>query len=860
MPTEVAEPTKDSSKLNYVSLIWSIAEILRGDFKAHQYGSIVLPFLVLRRLECVLEPTRKKVLEASKTFPKNSDETIREKLLNRASGQKFSNTTEWTLDRIKGDSAHLLANTNAYINGFTANVRDVLIDRFKLPALLEDLDKANLLYSILDKFSAVDLHPKKVSNMEMGSIFEELIRRFAEVSNETAGEHFTPRDIVELLVDVLFIFDAEVLTQKGIVRTAYDPTAGTGGVLSTAQEKLAKLNPDAKLILFGQELNPESYAICKSDLMIKGQDPDNIKFGNTLSNDQLEEIEADYMGANPPYGVDWGKIRKEIENEHDKLGMSGRFGPGLPRVDNGALLFVLHMLSKMKDAAKSEGSRIAVVLNGSPLFTGGAGSGESEIRRWILENDLLEAVIGLPTDLFYNTSMGTFIWILTNKKQKERRGKVQLIDATEMYVPLKRILGDKRREISSEDRAKILKLLGDFKASPRSMIFRNEDFGYRKITVNRPLLDASGKPTIATKGKFKGQPIPDPNLQDTEHVPLNVDVQEYFRSEIRTHFPTAWIDESKKDKKDGKVGIVGYDISFTRFFYRFRIPTRVEKVLADLENTQHDLITSWKEANTNRDVTAEMQAESERVQRRLEVIKHLRSIASHRHKNLKHSGHMWLGDIPETWNTEKINQLFEERNETVSDSDYAALSVTKHGIVPQLDTVAKTNAGDSRKRIAKGDFVINSRSDRKGSAGVSQHSGSTSLINIVLKSPKIFPGYCHHLLRSYGFQEEFFRWGRGIVADLWSTRYSEMKCISLPIPPLAEQEKIADILEIQTAKIEALLTEAELLSFRVSGSWREVPARIVENRHKTVELLAEALRSFVYEAVTGKIDLRETTT
>ncbi len=595
MPTEVAEPTKDSSKLNYVSLIWSIAEILRGDFKAHQYGSIVLPFVVLRRLECVLEPTRKKVLEALAKLPEGADEGIREKLLNRASGLKFSNTTEWTLDRIKGDSAHLLANTTAYINGFTANVRDVLIDRFKLPALLDDLDKANLLYSVLDKFSAVDLHPNKVSNMEMGSIFEELIRRFAEVSNETAGEHFTPRDIVELLVDVLFIFDAELLTQKGIVRSAYDPTAGTGGILSTAQEKLAKLNPDAQLILFGQELNPESYAICKSDLMIKGQDPDNVKFGNTLSNDQLEDLRADYMGANPPYGVDWSKIAKEIQDEHAKLGMSGRFGPGLPRVSDGSLLFVMQMISKMKDPSKSDGSRVAVVLNGSPLFTGGAGSGESEIRRWILENDLLEAIIALPEALFYNTGIGTYIWILTNKKQKERKGKVQLIDARELFTPMRKNLGFKRREMNSEQRDEITKLLGDFTEGPKSKIFKTTDFAYRKLFVERPTLDEQGKPVIETKGKNKGKMKPNKALSDSENVPYDQDVTEYFKTEVLPHVPDAFINETKRDEKDGGLGIVGYEINFNRYFYQFVPPRPLAEVRKDVRAKEERILQLLKE-------------------------------------------------------------------------------------------------------------------------------------------------------------------------------------------------------------------------------------------------------------------------
>ena len=595
MSTDSSDHPQESSKLNYVSLIWSIAEILRGDFKAHQYGSIILPFVVLRRLECVLEPTRAKVLEASRAVPTGADETIREKLLNRASGLKFSNATEWTLDRIKGDSAHLLANTNAYINGFTANVRDVLIDRFKLPSLLEDLDKANLLYSVIDKFSAVDLHPSKVSNMEMGSIFEELIRRFAEVSNETAGEHFTPRDIVELLVDVLFLFDAEVLTQKGVVRSAYDPTAGTGGILSVAQEKLAKLNPEAQLILFGQELNPESYAICKSDLMIKGQDPDNIKFGNTLSNDQLEDLRANYMGANPPYGVDWSKIAKEIEDEHERLGMSGRFGAGLPRVSDGSLLFVLQMISKMKDPTSTDGSRIAVVLNGSPLFTGGAGSGESEIRRWILEQDLLEAIIALPEALFYNTGIGTYIWILTNKKQKERQGKVQLIDARELFTPMRKNLGFKRREISREQRDEITRLLGEFSEGPKSKIFKTTDFAYRKIFVERPTLDAQGKPVLEAKGKNKGKIKPNKELSDTENVPYDQDVMEYFKAEVLPHVPDAFINDQKRDEKDGQLGIVGYEINFNRYFYQFIPPRPLAEVRKEVRTKEERILQLLKE-------------------------------------------------------------------------------------------------------------------------------------------------------------------------------------------------------------------------------------------------------------------------
>jgi type I restriction enzyme M protein len=598
MPEE-SSPSLPAGNNNHVQIVWNIAELLRGNFRAHQYGAIILPFLVLRRLECVLEPTREKVLDEVKSLPKGADEAIKEKLLNRAAGHKFHNATKWTLEKIKGDTDHLLENLNAYVSGFSSNVRDVLIDKFKLLGHLEDLDKADLLFNITEKFSALDLHPKRVPNSTMGNIFEELIRKFAEASNETAGEHFTPRDVVSLLVDVLFLNDDEVLTKEGTVRSMYDPTAGTGGILSQAQERLHSLNPDATLILFGQELNPESYATCKADLLIKGQDPENIAFGNTLTDDGHEGKTFDYQAANPPYGVDWSKIKKEIEDEHEKQGYNGRFGPGLPRVSDGSLLFVLQMLSKMKDPtgdrAKGAGSRIAVVLNGSPLFTGGAGSGESEIRRHILENDYLEAIISLPDQLFYNTGIGTYIWVLTNRKSKERKGKVQLINGSGLFAPMRKSLGNKRKEISEEQRKEICSLLGQFDESPISKIFNTTDFGYRRITVERPLLDEKGKPVLGTKGKMKGKPLPNADLRDTENVPLTESVEDYFKREVLPHVPDAYIDTEKVDEKDGEVGVVGYEINFNRYFYQFTPPRPLDQVRADVRAKEQAILKLLEE-------------------------------------------------------------------------------------------------------------------------------------------------------------------------------------------------------------------------------------------------------------------------
>jgi type I restriction enzyme M protein len=410
-------------------------------------------------------------------------------------------------------------------------------------------------------------------------VFEELIRKFAELSNETAGEHFTPREVIRLMVNLLFIEDDAALTKPGVVRSMYDPTAGTGGMLSVADEHLAALNPDARLVMYGQELNAESYAICKADMLIKGQEIGNIIFGNTLSADGLTGKKFDYMLSNPPFGVEWKKIEKEVRREAADMGFNGRFGPGLPRVSDGSLLFLLHLISKMRPAADG-GSRFGIVLNGSPLFTGGASSGESEIRRYVLENDLVEAIIGLPTDMFYNTGIATYIWILSNRKAAARKGKVQLIDASGFWQKMRKSLGSKRKELSPAHIDDITRLFGNFDevtrdGVPISRIFKNEAFGYRTITVERPQRDADGNVVVATKGKAKGTPVPDANLRDTENVPLHEDVNTYFTREVLPHAPDAWIDHEKTK--------VGYEIPFNRHFYVFKPPRPLAEIDAELK-------------------------------------------------------------------------------------------------------------------------------------------------------------------------------------------------------------------------------------------------------------------------------------
>ncbi|GIA57895.1 type I restriction-modification system subunit M [Vibrio paracholerae] len=503
----MSQDTTNNNHSSVAAFLWSVADLLRGDFKQSQYGRIILPFTLLRRLECVLEASKPDVLAKYETVKAMPIEA-QDKLLTHAAKLSFYNTSKMDLNRL-GETG-VASNLESYIQSFSPNAREIF-EHFDFFNTIDKLEEADLLYKVAKRFATTDLHPNTISNYGMGLVFEELIRRFAESSNETAGEHFTPRDIVELTTSLLFTNEEE-LTSSGLVRSIYDPTAGTGGFLSSGMEYVHKLNEKASLSAFGQELNPESYAICKADMLIKGQKVDNIKLGNTLSNDQLRNDKFDYMLSNPPFGVDWKKIQKQINDEHTQKGFEGRFGAGLPRVSDGSLLFLLHLISKMRPASpenKGEGgSRIGIILNGSPLFTGGAGSGESEIRRYILENDLLEAIVALPTDMFYNTGIATYIWVLSSHKPAHRKGKVQLINASKeraktggrgrsggsegddenvFYAAMRKSLGSKRKELTPEAIDKIVQTYGQFAENDFSKIFDYKEFGYRRITVERPL-------------------------------------------------------------------------------------------------------------------------------------------------------------------------------------------------------------------------------------------------------------------------------------------------------------------------------------------------------------------------------------
>ena len=574
-------------------LIWRVADLLRGDYKQSDYGKVILPMTVIRRLDCVLEPTKQKVLDH---LPKvqTLNEVIIEKTLNKVAGFNFHNRSPFNFDKLIADPNNIALNLRAYINGFSASAREIL-EYFNFDVQIDLMDDPNtdLLFRVVKSFQEIDL--SDMESMEMGYVFEDLIRRFSEQSNETAGEHFTPREVIRLMVNVLFIEDRDILTQDGIVRTLYDPACGTGGMLSVGEQYVKELNPDADLKVFGQEINSESFAICKSDMLIKGQNPSNIKFGNTFTVDGLKEEEFDYMLSNPPFGVDWKKAEKIIKSEANSKGFDGRFGAGLPRINDGALLFLQHMISKMKEG----GSRIGIVFNGSPLFTGAAESGESNIRRWIIENDWLEAIIALPDQLFYNTGISTYIWIVTNKKSKEREGFVQLINATgtkdeellkegkidfnRFWQKMDRSLGNKRKKIAENGNEKgigfITDLYGNFEENEFVKILPNEYFGYWRVTVEQPLKDEKGK-VIKTKGK----PKPDTSLRDYENIPfLKKDangklvpqtIEEYFEAEVKPHLPEAWIDETKTK--------TGYEINFTKYFYEFQPLRSLSEIKADI--------------------------------------------------------------------------------------------------------------------------------------------------------------------------------------------------------------------------------------------------------------------------------------
>lgn len=700
-----------------VSFLWGVADLIRDTFKRGKYQDVILPLTVLRRLDCVLAGTKQLVLAKQAELREKKLENL-DPQLRKASGFAFYNTSRYDFEKLLADAPDLAKNLRNYIAGFSSNMREV-IEKFDFDNTISKLDEAGLLFQVLERFKKVDLHPSKIDNATMGTIFEELIRKFNEALNENPGEHFTPRDVVHLMVDLMLAGDEERIRRPGVVATVYDPCCGSGGMLMISKEHITAglrkngellrpaINEQAEIHLFGQEVNPETWAVSKSDLFMKdpsGRDADNLVYGSTLSSVKLSGKTFDYLIANPPYGKDWKRDETAVRAEHSR-GAAGRFQPGLPRISDGQLLFLLHMLAHAKDPAEG-GSRIAIIMNGSPLFTGDAGSGESEIRRFILENDWLEALIALPEQLFYNTGIATYVWVVSNRKAPERQRKVQLIDATSFWVPMRKSLGDKRREIPLDRAEDILRLLADFKDGESrtvtkdgkseevvvSRIFPTTHFGFRKITVERPLRlsfqatperiarleQEKGFQALATSKKkgeagakeiaagralqeqiralvndlpqelfsdreeferlltlaakhagvkltaparkailaalgerdenaeictdSDGTPEPDPELRDTESVPLPpgpdpvdaegipASVQAFFKREVLHHVPDAWINTSKRDERDGLVGLVGYEINFNRYFYRYTPPRPLEEIEADIRSIEDDIL------------------------------------------------------------------------------------------------------------------------------------------------------------------------------------------------------------------------------------------------------------------------------
>ncbi len=561
------------------SLIWAIADKLTGVYKPHEYGEVILPLTVIRRFDCILADTKDAVLEKYeqvKALP------MKDVFLKNASGRDFYNTSKYTFERLLDDPDHIEENFRDYLNGFSENVREIL-EKFKFDGHITTMANKNILYIIIKEFTSTkaNLHPDLISNLEMGYIFEEIIRRFSEAHNEDAGQHYTPREVIHLMVNILFYDDNDMLSGNNVVKTIYDPACGTGGMLSVAEEYLHQLNSTTELMAFGQEINDQTFAICKADMLIKGNNADFIKDGNTLSDDQFEGQNFDYILSNPPFGREWKNEKAKVEAEA-KRGFAGRFGPGLPAASDGQMLFLLTAISKMKDISQG-GSRIAIIHNGSPLFTGDAGSGPSEIRKYILENDLLEAIIALPNDIFYNTGIATYIWVLSNKKAgTKREGRVQLINANGLFEKRRKALGNKRNDIPETAIQEITKLYGDFVESEISQIHANEEFGFTKIVVERPLHDENGELVLK-----KGKKQPDSSLRDTENVPLTEDIDKYFAREVLPFAPDAWIDK-KKSK-------VGYEIPFTRYFYKYEAPRPSEEIMAEIMELEKELSGSLEE-------------------------------------------------------------------------------------------------------------------------------------------------------------------------------------------------------------------------------------------------------------------------
>lgn len=826
------------------SFIWNIAnDVLVHAFEKGDYKKIILPFMVLRRIDVLLEPTKQQVLDKKAFCDKNG---LMEygPFLTKVTGYPFYNTSAFTMSTLKNeiDPQRLKMNVIEYFNGFSEDVQDI-IDKFKLRQQVDNLTEVGRLGSLLEKFTDGNInlsvnpvmeettdekgnavmveHLPGLDNHTMGTIFEELLRKFNEENNVTeAGEHFTPRDYVRLLADLAVVPIKDKLANN--TYHIYDGACGTGGILTIAQEEIERIAKEQgkqlKTSIFGQELQADTYATCKADLMISGNinkftykldsgEHQYIAFGSTISQDGHAGEKFDFCISNPPFGTPWKEDLKNWGLGDKKEVVDPRFVHSsdvslattsepisfIPDIGDCQMLFLANNVSRMKDTPL--GTRIVEVHNGSSLFTGNAGGGESNLRRYIIENDLLEAIIAMPEKDFYNTGISTYVWVVTNRKEERRRGYVQLIDASNISTPLRKNLGEKNCETTEEDRRRILQLLMDFKETPESKIFRNEEFGYWQVSVLRPKRDKEGN--IVMK---KGKVVMAKNRNEVEQIPLLYPggISAFYENEVKPYDAEVEFGEP----------VIGYELSFTKYFYK---PVQ----LRSLDEIMGDMIRLGTEIHElQKDITNA-------------ITRGLNPNVKFKPTNIS-----WLPEIPEHWKMSKVSSHFRQRNEKVSDKKYSPLSVSKIGITPQLDNVALSNAeGNSRKLVKVGDYAVNSRSDRKGSCGVSNYEGSVSLITIVLEPFDIDGGYVHYLFRSSPWVEEFYRNGRGIVADLWTTNYQMMKGMYLPVPPIEEQHAIVSYITERVAKIDSL----------------------VEKLNKEIECIKEYKQRLISDVVTGQI-------
>lgn len=858
------------------STIWGTFELLRGRYQRHQYGQVILPFVVLRRLDCVLEPTKAAVLKAIKDHPDDETGLYAQK----AAKQSFWNSSKYAFETLGEDTANLRKNLINYVEGFSENIQDVFI-HYKIEETINELNRHGILLQVFQKFAAIDLHPEVFSNHDMADLFEKLISMDAESANLEAGEYFTPRDVIRLMIDLLITPDADILTKDGVIRTVYDPTAGTGGMLSLAEEHILRLNPKAKISVFGQELNERTYSICKADMIVKGQDVDNIRQGDTLKDDHFRDKKFDYCLANPPYGVEW-KVSKDAVEEEARRGFAGRFGAGLPRISDGQLLFVQHMVHHMKPvkADGTGGGRVAVVFNGSPLFAGGAGSGESEIRGWLLKNDLLEAIIALPEDMFFNTEISTYIWILSNRKSQCRKGKVQLINAAHLYEKMRKSLGCKRNEILPEHAQKIARIYAAFKEEELCKIFRNEDFAYREVTIERPLrlnysADAprlerlrgcrllsklSSKEADSLAGAILSEvgtkkinkrailvALIEKALKKSE-VRLRISVAPKIADELAEVDPAGEIvlengkpvpDKELRDTEiisgaddiqayfelevkphvpdawiSDELPLSGYEIPFTRHFYKYQPPRGLKEIDEDIRKLAQEI------KNLLEDPVA--QAATKSASPRIAM---------------RDSGVPWIGKVPAHWQVKRLKRSFCEVRDKSIPGDEQLAATQKYGVISQSQfmkledqrLVLAAKGTESFKHVNRDDFVISLRAF-EGGIERSVQAGCVSPAYTVLRSTgDLLPDYAARLLKTKAFISQISAMYDGL-RDGKAIKFKDAGPVFLPIPPKSEQQVLVTLV----SKIDLSIAAQE----------------------RMVELMKERRAAIIAQAVTGQIDVR----